>query len=565
MTAIIVVVGLLVYISMYFIYGKYLEKRIVMADPTRPTPAVFKKDGVDYVPAKPLVLFGHHFASIAGAGPIVGPVIALVWGWLPALLWVWFGNVVIGAVHDYLSLMASVRYEGRSIQWVASRVIRERTGAIFNWFVLFVLILVIAAFSAILANLFQKLPQVATASGLFLISALILGVLLYRTKLPFALSTFIGLLLLLASVYGGFKYPAPKAGTEIWLIVLLVYIFLASALPVNVLLQPRDYLNSWLLFAGLLFGVIAVLIRPLSLDLPSFTRFSPVLLAHKPTPFWPMVPLIIACGALSGFHSLVASGTSSKQLDKETSGLFVGYGAMFAEGFLATLVIVMVSAAVLSLGLDKTLPFEKAYIQLQDKLGAVKIFSESYGLVVGKAFGISVKLLVVLASLWVSAFALTSLDTANRLARYVLGEMVETSGFASVSPLITRWIASLLPALIGVWLAFGGYWRTLWPAFSGANQLLASIAFLTVDSWVRHTHKKVPVLISAAALFLWLTVTSALVWYFFNVVPDYYSRSAPQAVAVGIIVVIMLILNFMLFYDYVKKILSLRNETKRIS
>lgn len=207
MSALIVVLSIIVYLALYYTYGKGLEKKVVRADPERPTPAHRLYDGVDYVPAHQVVLYGHHFASIAGAGPIVGPALAMAWGWLPSLLWVWFGNIFIGAVHDYLSLMSSVRYDGKSVQWIAGKIVGKKTGVTFPWYIWFTLVLVVAAFTAVVANLFKSVPQAATASILFLIIAVILGFLMYRIKLNFYASTVIGLILLVMALFAGYSYP----------------------------------------------------------------------------------------------------------------------------------------------------------------------------------------------------------------------------------------------------------------------------------------------------------------------------------------------------------------------
>ncbi|HDD44368.1 MAG TPA: carbon starvation protein A, partial [Candidatus Desulfofervidus auxilii] len=330
--SLIIIGSLIIYLFCYRFYGFYLQKKIVQPSES-PTPAVRLRDDVDFVPANKYVLFGHHFASIAGAAPIVGPVIALAWGWLPALLWVWLGNIFIGAVHDYLSLMSSVRYDGHSIQWIASKVIKKRTGYLFAWFILFVLILVVAAFGAVLGKIFVAKPQVPPSYFLQIVAALILGFLLYRLRISFLLATLIGIIMLIGAIVLGMYFPI-NASYKTWMFIFFFYIILAASLPVHVLLQPRDYLNAWLLVAGLILGSFAILFSFKKITLFAFTSFNAPLIAHKPTPFWPVVPLIIACGSLSGFHALVASGTTSKQLSKEIEGLFIGYGSMLTEGFL---------------------------------------------------------------------------------------------------------------------------------------------------------------------------------------------------------------------------------------
>jgi len=235
-STVVILMAAAIYLAMYFTYGKGLERKVVKADPNRTTPAHKYYDGVDYVPAHPAVLYGHHFASISGAGPIVGPAVAMAWGWLPGLLWVWLGNIFIGAVHDYLALMSSVRHDGKSVQWMAGNLMSKRTGYSFTLYILFALLLVLAAFMAVIAGIFSKTPEVATASLIFMGIAVFIGWLMYRVKFNFYASTAIGLVLLAIGIWVGFKFPI-KASFQTWLLVLLVYSIVASSLPVWVLAE----------------------------------------------------------------------------------------------------------------------------------------------------------------------------------------------------------------------------------------------------------------------------------------------------------------------------------------
>lgn len=554
-SAVIILAAAIVYVALYFTYGKGLQNKVVKADATRPTPAHKLYDGVDYVPAHPLVLYGHHFASIAGAGPIVGPAVAMAWGWFPSLLWVWFGNVFIGAVHDYLALMASVRYDGKSIQWIAGKIMSKRTGIAFELYIWFALLLVVAAFVSVVAGIFSGTPEAATAAILFLVSAVILGWLLYKVKINFYLGTVIGLILVAISVFIGFKFPI-TASKQTWMLFLLVYIVLASSLPVWVLLQPRDYLNAYILWFGLLLGGLAFIVVGAkglgTFSAPAFSTWSANVVGGKPSPFWPTVPLVIACGALSGFHSIVGSGTSSKQLDNEIHGLLVGYGGMFTEGFLSTIVITSIAVYGFTVLKDAGIAITASDWGAKYAIEVVKhglkvgIFAKSYAHGLEDAFGISYKFGVVFASLWVSAFALTSLDTATRLGRFawqeVFGMVVDTS--QGIWKTITnRWVASIVIAALGVYLAWGGSWLIIWPAFSGMNQMLASIAMMTAALWVYKIQKagvwSYAVLIPA--LFLWITVTVALIWFLVVIKP---TLPIATITAVGVL------LNFLLAYDF---------------
>jgi len=570
-TTLIVLVGLAIYVLLYFLYGKKLERDVVGATDANEAPSSRLYDGVDYIPARKAVLFGHHFSSIAGAAPIIGPALAMAYGWVPGLLWVWFGNIFIGAVHDYLALMASVRYDGRSIQFVASDLMGKRTGTAFYWLVFFLLILVVAAFSAVIGGMFVKTPAIASAYVWSIIAALILGVLIYRVKMNFTLASVIGIVLLAIAIFLGVEFPMP-ATYETWMYVLFFYIIIAAAIPVNVLLQPRDYQNSFLLYAGLILGLLAAVFAFRGFEVPAFTSFSPILTGGKPTPFWPAIPLIIACGSLSGFHSLVASGTTSKQLTKESDALLIGYGAMFTEGFLSTIVVVAIAGfgftalqtAAAEKGIEFTLTastWAAQFTPLSTKLGLsqANLFVQSYADMVAATWlsVIPTQYVKVLAGMWVAAFALTTLDTTNRLARYCVSEMAiplkgTASGFYNF--LTNRWIASLIPAFIGIYLAYSKNFTILWPSFGAANQLIASIALMTGACWVhtklqsRFCHVAV-----IPAWILWVTVTAALVWFMWVPLPANIASSPVQGWTVMGISIVMLIMNFIFIVDFVKK------------
>ncbi|MGC8788336.1 MAG: carbon starvation CstA family protein [Caldisericum sp.] len=586
-TGIIVLVGAIFYLFFYFTYGKSLEKNVVKADPNKETPAVRLRDNVDYVPANKFVLFGHHFASIAGAGPIVGPAIAVVWGWLPALLWVWFGNLFIGSVHDYLALMASVRYDGKSIQWVAGELMGKDIKYVFELYVYFAMILVIAAFMGVFGPLANSSPEILTASLLFMVAALIEGQLLYKTKLPFWLSSAIGVVLTILAIYLGFVFPW-KVSLDALYWGQLIYIVLAASLPVWFLLQPRDYLNSYILWGGVIIGMIAALIVFKPFNWPAFTSFSAnVVSPTVPSPFWPTIPLVIACGALSGFHSIVGSGTSSKQLDNELSGLFVGYGAMFMEGMVSTLVITSIGAFGLGIiqgfkdviaqakpGIDAMQLSNPSYmaqygnliINLKDASGkaivggAGGLFTKSFGELLKAAYGVPARVGIVLGGLWLSAFVLTTLDTTNRLARYAFQELVEplknvSKGLHDIFH--NRWVASIIAAALGFFLIrYGGNaYTALWAGFAGTNQMLASIALLTGANWVKRVQKVsggTLLLVLIPAMFLWLTVFVALIWYLIKVVPAQAAAIRPilgAFVVIEIVLAVYLLVGFFRTYN----------------
>lgn len=571
MTTLIILIGLAVYVVLYFTYGKKLERDVVVATDTNEAPSSRLYDGVDYIPARKEVLFGHHFSSIAGAAPIIGPALAMAWGWLPGLLWVWFGNVFIGAVHDYLALVASVRYDGRSIQFVASDLMGKRTGTAFYWLVFFLLVLVVAAFGAVLGGMFVKTPAIASAYIWSIGAALILGVLMYRVKMNFTAATLIGIVMLVASIILGVEFPI-AATYETWMYVMFFYIIIAASIPVNVLLQPRDYLNSFLLYAGLILGLAAAVFAFRGFEVPAYSAFAPVVAGGKATPFWPAIPLIIACGSLSGFHSLVASGTTSKQLAKESDALFIGYGSMFTEGFLSTIVVVACAGfgltalknAAMAKGMEFTLTaanWATDFTPVSGKLGlsAVNLFVQSYADMVNATWlaVIPTVYVKVIAGMWVAAFAMTTLDTTNRLARYCISEMalpLKGTSEGLYNLLTNRWVASIIPAFIGIYLAYSKNFTILWPSFGAANQLIASIALMTgacyVHSKLKSRFCNVAVI---PAWLLWVTVTAALVWFMAVVLPGNIAKAPAQGWTVMAISVIMLIMNFIFIVDFVRK------------
>jgi len=571
MTTLVIILGLLVYLGLYFTYGKKIEHDVVAASDANETPAKSFYDGVDYISARRSVLFGHHFASIAGAAPIIGPALAICWGWLPGLLWVWFGNVFIGAVHDYLALMSSVRYDGKSIQFVATDLFGKRTGTAFYWLVFFLLVLVVAAFGAVVGGMFVRTPAIASAFIWMIVAALILGVLVYRIKMNFTAATGIGIVMLIIAIWLGVAFPI-KAGYMTWMWFFFFYIIIAASIPVNVLLQPRDYLNSWLLYIGLVIGLIAAVFAFKGFEVPAFSTFAPILSGGKPTPFWPAIPLIIACGSLSGFHSLVASGTTSKQLEKESDGLLIGYGAMFTEGFLSTIVIVAIAGfgytalqnAGAALGVPVTLEasnwgemFTKTAAAV--KLAKANLFIQSYTDMVSSTWlgFIPAQYVKVIAGMWVAAFAMTTLDTTNRLGRYCVNEMAvplkeKAAGVHKV--LTNRWVASIIPAALGIYLAASGNFTIIWPSFGAANQLIAAFALMTGAVYV---HRKLDSRFSSVAVIpawlLWVTVTAALVWFMWVILPGSIAAKPVTGWTVMVICIIMLVMNLILILDFVKK------------
>ncbi|HQA36871.1 MAG TPA: carbon starvation protein A [Acetomicrobium sp.] len=562
-TSLLLILGIIIYLVCYLWYGKNLERKVVKADDSKPTPAHTKFDDVDFVPTHPAVLFGHHFASIAGGAPILGPALAMAWGWWAGLLWIWFGNILIGAVHDYLSIMASVRYEGKSIQWIAGKMMRPRTSYLFQVFAYLTLVLALGAFSTSLAYLYVARPDVGSMSMWFIVAAVITGFLLYKLRINFLVGTIVGILLTLVAIWLGFKTPLALSYKG-WLVIFFFYMMVASALPVWILLQPRDYLNAYILVLGLAMGVVALILVGAKMELAAFTSWSPNIVGGVPSPYWPVIPLIIACGSLSGIHGLIGSGTTSKQLDKETQGLIVGYGGMLTEGLLSTVVTITIAAfgllvfkeaggklaemGVIADNLKEPLYMGKNYVKAIDAVGGpLGIFTQSYGILFEQAFGISAQVGTVFSSLWVSAFTLTSMDTGNRVLRFAWEEVWEPlkASLGEFHKTITnRWLASAIPSALSIMLAWNKAYNVLWPAFGGANQMLAAATLLTVALWVLKMagslERHVKFIIACAGV-LWLTVFAGLWWFLFAV---------PSSLLVRGFVILEIVLALVFIYDF---------------
>ncbi|MBO3443142.1 carbon starvation protein A [Clostridium sp. CCUG 7971] len=458
----------------YIFYGGYLAKKWGVDD-SRKTPAHTKYDGVDYVPAKSPVLLGHHFASIAGAGPIVGPIQAAIFGWIPVTLWVIIGSIFFGGVQDFGSLFASIRHDGKSIGEIIEANMGKKGKKLFALFAWLTLVLVVAAFANIVADNFVSTPQAASASVFFMILAVFFGIAVYRFKAPLLLSTIIGVILLFACIYLGFLFPLVLS-KQVWILILMVYIFVASVTPVWILLQPRDYLNSYLLYAmiaGALLGI--VILRP-EIQMDGFVGFN-----VNGQYLFPVLFVTVACGAISGFHSLVGSGTSSKQLYKESDAKKIGYGAMLIEGLLA--IVALITVAYIS---------NAQFGDLLSNGGPVNVFSEGIANFM-LSFGIPFSIGKTFTALAISAFALTSLDTATRLGRFIFQEFFDNDSCenkeeSKKNPLTNMYVSTTITVVCSGFLAILGY-EKIWPIFGSANQLLAAISLMAIAIWLANTNR----------------------------------------------------------------------------
>jgi carbon starvation protein len=539
MGILLLAVAIFLFLTAYKSYGNFLSKRLEVNN-NNSTPSHQLEDGVDYVPAKKPVLFGHHFASIAGVGPIVGPVLAVAFGWIPVYVWILFGAVFFGGVHDYSSIILSIRHKGKTLGAIIETYIGSSGKKLYLLFTWATLILVIAVFGIIIAKTFVSIPSAGSSSIFFIIAAVIFGILLNKYNLSLLVSTVIGIILLILSVILGQIYPIVLS-REIWIILLFIYVFIASVIPVWMLLQPRDYLNSFFLYAILIGGIFGVFFSNPSVSLPVFTSFY----NEKLGLLFPILFITVACGAISGFHSIVSSGTTSKQLDKENDAKFIGYGGMLLEGILAVIAMLSVSA----------LPMDK-YLSLLEKEGPVSAFSTgvahfmqnipliNFDFVTAKSF----------IALGIAAFALTTLDTSTRLARYTFQEFFEQSGKKEQTLLAkNRFVGTTITILLSAALTFSGKTMTLWPIFGSANQLLAALALLGITVWLFATGKKHSFAFIPTVFMFLVTITALVMITYNNIIVH-------QNYTLAIVSLMLTILAVLLWIEAYKVMFSKEKE-----
>lgn len=464
MLTVLLLLSCLLCLLAYRWYGKFLSDRCQLDD-HRMTPANEKEDGIDFVPARASVLFGHHFSSIAGAGPIVGPILAATYfGWGPTWAWILIGAILVGGVHDFGSTLMSVRNGGRSIADTMRSLVGEGAGKLFMLFVVLALIYVIIVFLDLTANTFAKQPAVASASGWFIVVAVIFGFLMRSGKFSLGKLAILFFPLTFAGLAVGHFFPMVELGKDFWIYATLGYCFVAAVLPVGLLLQPRDFLSAGFLYAILVVGVLGMLISGETLRMPAFTGWE----SEKLGMLVPFLFITVACGACSGFHSIVSSGTTSKQIKRESDVRRISYGGMLVEGVLA--VFAMGCVAVLTMSERETGGTPVGLFAA----GAAKFFG---------AVGIPTNLGAEFAMLAISTFLLTTLDTCTRLTRFLIEELFAWRNETS------RYLGTLLALVLPAILVFQQFpaadgslqpaWKAIWPLFGATNQLLAALALLT--------------------------------------------------------------------------------------
>lgn len=535
MLATVFIIAIVLFIIAYRVYGRFLNKHFEIDD-SRETPSHTDYDGVDKVPTKTAVLLGHHFSSIAGAGPIVGPIIAAAaFGWVPAILWVIIGSIFIGGVHDFSSLVASIRHKAKSIAEIAKEYMTPLSYKLFLVFIWLAMVYILIVFVDLTSSTFVSHGEVATSSTFFIFLAMVFGIVLYKTKMPLMQASLIFVPLVFVGVWIGHELPLETSilpsmfqsnPGRFWNIILIIYAFIAAISPVWVLLQPRDYLSSFLLYASLLGAFIGIIFGGFNFEYPAFTTWSDI---DRGTLF-PILFITIACGACSGFHSIVASGTTSKQLNCETDARKIGYGAMLIEGLVAVIALFTVAMLVKNDALVHQAPLVVFGTGMGNFLSIIGIPFE-----VGLSFGI----------LAVSTFLLTTLDTSTRLARYILEELLNITNSSS------RYLSTLATLVIPVIFTFVTLydaqgnpipaWKAVWPVFGSTNQLLAGLALLVVYVWQKRKGKKTFFIVVPMVFMLSMTL-----WALVQLI--YQSGFT----SIGIISMILLVLAIILVIEAVR-------------
>ena len=537
-TVLVAVFSFVGFIVAYHTYGRWLARRIFGLDAGAIVPSQQLRDDVDFVPTKKEIIFGHHFTSIAGTGPIVGPAIAVFWGWLPALLWVVLGSIFIGAVHDFGALVVSLRNRGQTIGEVAGRLISPRARLMFLIILALALTVVLAIFGLVIATIFKLYPESVLSVWVEIPIAVAVGLWVYRKGSGLLLPSLGALALLYLAVYVGVYYlpiSLPVSNpVVVWTLILMTYCYVASVLPVWTLLQPRDFINSHQLIVALALLVGGLLIAGLT-GKADLLASAPAIAPKGPIgapPIMPFLFITIACGAISGFHCLVSSGTSSKQVASETDAQYVGYGAMLLEGALAVIVILACCAGVgmgvpaVGGGAEMVTGLEAWHTKydpngswagfgLGQKVGA---FVEGGANFVG-SLGIAKEMAVGIIAVLVASFAATTLDTATRLQRYVIQELTAT---LKITPLTNKYAATGLAVALGAAMAMvpgpkgvGTGGLILWPLFGATNQLLAGLAFMVIVFYL--WRRNLPIWFAAVPMVVMLVMPAwALSWQLFN-------------------------------------------------
>ncbi|RXF02391.1 carbon starvation protein A [Pseudoalteromonas sp. PS5] len=556
----IVLFGIIGMLFGWFVYSKFIAEKIFKMDDNFVTPAHELEDGVDYVPTNKVVLWGHHFTSVAGAAPIVGPAIAVYWGWVPAVLWVVFGTIFFAGVHDMGALWASARHKGKSMGALSESVIGKRTRSLFMIVVFLVLLMVNAVFGVVIANSFVGNPNAVFPAWSAIVVALIIGQLLKR-KVPLVPLCIIGVIVLYATIYMGSSMPITLP-TEMfglgdkanWIIILFMYAAVASLLPVWMLLQPRDFINGMQLLVGLVLLYGAVFVVMPDITAPAFNTHT---VENTPS-IIPLLFVTIACGAVSGFHGIVSSGTSSKQLDKEKDGRFVGYLGAVGEGSLALITLVAVSGVMLAVSPEE---WHEIYSHLG--AGSVSAFINGGSNLISTGWGLPVEIASTLLAVMVVLFAGTTMDSGVRLQRYIIQEWGEIYNIKFLNNGI---IATLFAVGCCLLLAFGAGGTSgsggmvIWPLFGSTNQILASLTLLVISVYL--------IKLGRPAKYTLIPMVFVLVMAFFAGViklGEYYQKGNWLLVVLDVIVLVVSILVMLEAWSVISKTKAKPDEARDMS
>ena len=541
----LVLVTFLGFILAYHTYGKFLGKKLFGLSKEAKVPSQELEDGHDYVPTKKEVLFGHHFTSIAGLGPILGPAIGIIWGWVPALLWIFLGSIFMGAVHDFGALVVSVRNRGKSIGDIAREIISPRVRILFLLIIFFELWIVIAIFAMIIAILFNMYPASVFPVWMEVPIAIWLGMVVYKRKGSHVSAAIFALILMYVCIFVGAYYLPIKIPSFLgispiitWMVILFIYCYIASTLPVWRLLQPRDYINGHELLIMLLLLFVGVLVANPPVVAPAINP-SP---AGAPL-LWPFLFVVIACGAVSGFHALVSSGTSAKQLSQEPHAHFIGYGSMLIEGALATLALIAVAAGI-GLGLSSegnVLTGSAAWLHHYSSWVAAQGLPDKIAAFVGGSvnllaeIGIPAKISTAIMGVFLVSFAATTLDSATRIQRYAVSELTAHTHLHFLSRRHPATLFAVISAMILAFVKPGGQGALiLWPLFGTINQLLAGLALLVVTVYL-HKRRK-PIVYTLIPMIFMIIMTA---WAMVLNVQNFYAGEKLYLVVIGVCVLLL--------------------------
>ena len=546
------ILALLGYIVAYRLYGRYLGSRLFRLSNSNPMPSHTFQDGIDYVPAKKNIIFGHHFTTIAGLGPIAGPAIGIIWGWLPAFIWIFLGSIFMGAVHDFTTLVVSARNEGNTIGELTGKMISSEARISFQLIMQLLLFIVLAVFAAIVSTLFIMYPEAVVPVWLQIPIAVWLGIQIRRGKNDLIYSI-IALVMMYATILLGVYIPVSlpfeyETAVVIWCLILFIYVFIASTLPVHKLLQPRDYINSHQLIVAMALMVLGLFIAHPTISAPAVNDLAFQDGSDIPS-MAPVLFIVIACGAISGFHSLASSGTTVKQVDKEKDSVFIGYGGMLTESFLAILVLMAIGGG-LGMGMEhegRILTGSDAFYQHYSSWASASGLGAKLGaFVTGTAnlfgsYGIPPGIGTSIIAVFIVSFANTTLDSAARIQRLSLQELMRNKHGKTIKPLDNRYVSTFIIVLAAAIMTFirpGGQGAmVLWPLFGSLNQLLAALALGVVSIYLHVKNKNL--LYTLVPMLFVLVIT---LWAMFENLFRYFDDRDYVLVVLSVLIIIFTVI-----------------------